>query len=84
MSFIDENYPQCLDNEYSWHCPCSRAEMEVDGKSLGFASRCWRVSENDQDLYVWGELAEEFAPILKEKLDEQNWYNEYTVIFGEF
>jgi hypothetical protein len=83
LDLINRHYPQSINPDYDGCCPCSSWEEIIDGKVFGFATRCWRVSEYDQDLYVWGDVEniEQLAIILKRKMDEQEWYNEYTIIY---
>lgn len=74
-----------LDAEYDGSCPCFEATKMIDGEALHIWGRCWRVSENAQDLYVFGTLdhaeLEQVANVIKEKLDDQHWYNPYTIIY---
>jgi hypothetical protein len=75
--------PQHLDESYVGSCPCFLADLDIDGQRLHIDGRCWRVSEHEQDLYVWGELPaedlERVGAAVKAKLDAQHWYNPYTV-----
>jgi hypothetical protein len=68
-------------------CPCFCGSIKIDGKMLYVNGKCWRVSDNDQDLYVWGEFTKkelrEYAESIKKALDAQEWYNPYTIIYEE-
>ena len=81
----NEYYPQKLDKDYDGNCPCSHFEGKIEGKKFGFHTRCWRVSNNAQDLYIWGELGKKdlykIGKALKRQLDKQKWYNSYTIIY---
>jgi hypothetical protein len=90
LRLINDTYaPQQLDPEYDGSCPCFSVQRTINGKALNIVGRCWRVSETYgmQDLYVWGELDQEdlerIALALKEKLDEQEWYQPYRIIYCE-
>lgn len=75
-----------LADDYEGSCPCAYFELE-DAEGKVFArSRCWRVSDNAQDLYVWGDHPDikSVARLLKQKLDNTKWYSPYTVIFDKF
>ena len=80
---LENKRPQSLEKDYDGHCPCSSVELEIDGFKFGYRSRCWRVSENSQDLIIWGNHPDkvELAELVKKKLDEQEWYNPYTIIY---
>lgn len=74
-------------SEYEGSCPCFWGEKIVDGETVGFHGRCWRVSDHSQDLYAWGtdkKFTKEVAQIVKKALDEQKWYNPYTIIYKKF
>lgn len=74
-----------LAEDFDGSCPCADFELS-DPKGTVYAhSRCWRISKNDQDLYVWGNHPElkKIAKLLKAKLDDTEWYNPYTLIFEE-
>ncbi len=79
------DYPQKLDKQYEGSCPCFWYDGKIDGKKISIHGRCWRVSENAQDLHISGELPKkdlkEIAEIIKSKLDAQEWYNPYTIIY---
>ncbi len=66
-------------------CPCFSGRKTIDGKKLHVWGRCWRVSENVQDLNIWSDLPtkdrNKIAHIIKKLLDEQEWYNPYTIIY---
>lgn len=74
-----------FDPDYDGACPCFYGRKVIDGDALYVNGRCWRVSSNAQDLRVSGTLdqpaLEHIAGIIKEKLDEQEWYNPYTIIY---
>ena len=78
------DYPQSLDKDYDGACPCFSVTKTIEGKRVHILGRCWRVSENMQDLYVWGNLPERdlrrVGRELKKQLDKQEWYNKYTVM----
>jgi hypothetical protein len=67
-----------LDKEADGGCPCFSAKMKVDGEPFEVWGRCWRVSENVQDLNYYG--SKEVAEAIKRCLDAQQWYNPYTLI----
>lgn len=73
------------DKHFEGLCPCFRGENTVEGKTIGFWGRCWRVSENEQDLHVFGDMDMKnkklIAKEVKRALDNQEWYNTYTLIF---
>lgn len=81
-----EHYAQSLGTDYEGSCPCGTVELKIDGYDFCFHSRCWRVSKNEQDLHIWGNHPDlkELAEAVKKNLDEQEWYNPYTIIYGEF
>lgn len=72
-------------DEYDGSCPCFEATKTLNGETVRVGGRCWRVSENEQDLYIGGTLdtatLEVIANIVKNKLDEQEWYLPYTIIY---
>lgn len=82
----NDSYAQRLGKNYDGGCPCSLVKLKVDKYTFCFHSRCWRVSNNLQDLYVWGTHPDikELAELVKENLDKQEWYNPYTIIYQEF
>jgi len=67
-----------FDKEYDGSCPCFDGILKIDGKDFAVQGRCWRVSENKQDLHYYGD--DEIANKIKEALDKQEWYNPYTLI----
>lgn len=73
------------DKDFEAACPCFMGSRLVDGKRVYVHGRCWRVSKNDQDLYVWGDLSKDeltqVAAETKRALDETKWYAPYTVIY---
>lgn len=75
------------DKNFNGACPCFNGEKTVDGKTIGFWGRCWRVSDNGQDLHVWGTIDLKnkrlIAKEVKRALDAQEWYMPYTIIFDE-
>ena len=66
-------------------CPCFNGTKIIDDEVLKVWGRCWRVSDNLQDLHIAGTLEEKdlqkIAKIIKRKLDRQKWYNPYTIIY---
>lgn len=76
------------DKYFDSSCPCFEGVKTVDNRKVYVKGRCWRVSSNDQDLYIWGDLPKEnleaIAKEIKRALDETEWYNPYTVIFKDF
>ena len=80
---VQEYWDRCFDGS----CPCFSGQKVVEGKKIGFTGRCWRVSKNDQDLYVWGEwdkkTLRKVAKEVKRALDNQKWYNPYSIIYKE-
>lgn len=87
--FIDSlpTFPQALSPVYDNCCPCSDVTAFINGAKFNFNTRCWRVSGEDdyQDLIIRSELSKEdtvkVAEALKEKLDEQEWYNPYKITY---
>ena len=65
--------------DYGGSCPCFSAKFKVNGEKCEIWGRCWRVSENTQDLHVM--MPKNIAHKVKECLDAQHWYSEYTLIF---
>lgn len=80
-----ERYCQTIDGDADMACPCGGGEVRLPDGDVNFRARCWRVSDNPQDLYVWGDhpKIEEWAAKIKENLDAQEWYNPYTIIYQE-
>lgn len=82
-----ENYgvQDYLDHDFDGACPCFEAELEVDGHKVKIVGRCWRVSENDQDLIVETDhpAARQIAEAIKRPLDAQEWYSQYTVVLAD-
>lgn len=80
-----ERYAQHL-GDFDGSCPCGGASIKLPAGTVNFHARCWRVSENAQDLYVWGNhpKIEYWAEKIKENLDKQEWYNPYTIIYSKF
>lgn len=83
----EEHYAQRLGSKggFDGGCPCATVKLKVDGHDFCFRSRCWRVSHNVQDLYVWGDhpKLKKLAEAVKKNLDAQEWYNPYTIIYQE-
>ena len=73
------------ESDYIGSCPCFRGEKIIDGEQIGVWGRCWRVSDNAQDLYVYGnhpkEILKQVAQKTKRALDETEWYSPYTIIY---
>lgn len=82
----DSDYAFNLADDFEGACPCADFKLTDDRGTVYAHSRCWRVSDNAQDLYVWGEhpLTKSIARALKKSLDSTEWYNPYTIIFEEF
>lgn len=80
------DYAFSLADDFEGACPCAEFKLTDDKGTVHAQSRCWRVSDNDQDLYVWGEHPEKekIAKALKKSLDATEWYNPYTIIMEEF
>lgn len=80
------NYIFSLATDDDGSCPCADFSFKDDRGTVKAHSRCWRVSDNSQDLYVWGEHPniKEIAQALKEALDKTEWYNPYTIIMEEW
>lgn len=72
--------------DYDGHCPCAEFKLTDERGTVYAHSRCWRVSKNDQDLYVWGDHPQlkTVARSLKKELDLTKWYNPYTIIYEEW
>jgi hypothetical protein len=67
-----------LSSDYDGACPCFWSDIELDDAKFKCHGRCWRVSENGQDLHYSGD--KEIAEKVKEALDYQKWYQNYTLI----
>lgn len=80
------DYPFELADDYDGSCPCADFKFVDDKGTVEAHSRCWRVSDNEQDLYVWGDHPQikTIAKALKKKLDKTKWYNPYTIIYEEW
>jgi len=84
-----ENYKMqsFWDKAYEGACPCFSGQKTVEGKTIGFWGRCWRVSEYQQDLHVFGTMTigdkKIIAKEVKRALDAQEWYSDYTLIFDK-
>jgi len=78
--------PQSIDKDYDGGCLCGGGEVELPQGVVGFHARCWRVSENVQDLHIWGTHPDlkDWAKKIKKALDDQEWYNPYTIIYDKF
>lgn len=74
------------DKDSDGACPCFGGKRMEDGKTVNVRGRCWRVSDNDQDLYVWGDHLDlkAIAKETKRALDETGWHNPYTIIYEKF
>ena len=72
---------ELFDKKYEGACPCFSGSINVDGKPFDVWGRCWRTSENLQDLHYFGD--KEIAEAVKRCLDAQEWYNPYTLIKSE-
>lgn len=74
------------DKDFEGGCPCFGGKRTENGKTINVHGRCWRVSKNLQDLYVWGNhpQLELIAQETKRALDETEWYNPCTIIYEEF
>ena len=75
------------DDTYDGACPCFSGEKTIDGKKVKVWGRCWRVSDNRQDLIMYAEdrkLLKVIAKEVKRALDAQKWYNPYTLIVKDF
>lgn len=79
-------WPFELASAYEGSCPCARFVLKDDEGTVYAHSRCWRVSDSDQDLYIWGKhpKIKSIAKALKKALDETKWYNPYTIKMEEF
>jgi len=68
-------------------CPCFEGKVKLKEGTLHVWGRCWRVSENQQDLHVWGTLKrpqlEKVGKVVKRLLDKQKWYSSYKLIYGK-
>lgn len=80
------DYAFNLATDYEGSCPCADFTLKDELGTVYARSRCWRVSNNTQDLYIWGEHPQikEIAEALKHSLDETKWYNPYTIIYEKF
>jgi len=85
-TFVDDEWgiQKFLDKRHNGSCPCFSCRHMIERKVLHVWGRCWRVSDNAQDLHVWGSLAKEdlivIGKLIKKCLDKQKWYNKYTLI----
>ena len=70
-----------FETENDGGCPCFSASFVVDGKLNEVHGRCHRVSQNVQDLHFFGDI--EIGNAIKSCLDEQQWYNSYTLIIHD-
>ena len=79
---IEENggwgIQQLFEKDYEGGCPCFGGKFIVDGKVNEVWGRCWRVSDNVQDLNFYGDI--KIGKAIKKCLDKQEWYNKYTLI----
>lgn len=75
-----------LATDFGGACPCAYFKFTDDNGTVYAHSCCWRVSENGQDLYVWGEHKniKSIAKALKKALDDTKWYQPYTIIFKDY
>ena len=83
----EEHYGQKIyDPDFEGTCPCADGDVIVDNYPVHFWSRCWRVSDNAQDLYVFTDhpKIKTIAKAVKKNLDAQEWYNPYTIITGKY
>ena len=80
------DYAFDLAHDYEGICPCADFKFTDDKGTVYAHSRCWRVSDNGQDLYVWGKhpRLKAIAKALKKQLDDTKWYSHYTIIYGDF
>ncbi len=87
QSLDDYEVQRFFDDRYEGDCLCFSGVKTVAGESLGVLGRCWRVSENQLDLYIGGtldrETLEQVATIIKRKLEEQLGYGSYTIIYED-
>lgn len=67
-----------FEDDYDGACPCFSGEFILDDEHCEVWGRCWRVSDNSQDLHVM--MPKEVAKAIKRCLDAQKWYNKYTII----
>jgi len=72
---------ELFDKNYDGGCPCFSGEFDVGGKKQEVWGRCWRVSDNTQDLHFFGDI--EIGKAIKKCLDAQKWYNKYTLIIHD-
>lgn len=82
------SHPQELDKEWGGSCPCFYYEGKLMGKNLIIQGRCWRVSQyGQQDLHIDGDLSRRelrlIGNAIKEKLDAQEWYGSYVIIYNK-
>ena len=80
------DYAFDLAHDYEGICPCADFKFTDDKGTVYAHSRCWRVSDNGQDLYVWGKhpRLKAIAKALKKQLDDTKWHSHYTIIYGDF
>lgn len=83
----DYGMQQYWEDDYDGSCPCFSGTKKLDEGIVGVWGRCWRVSDNSQDLHIWGTIPEKdikkIARLVKRSLDAQKWYNKYTIIYDE-
>lgn len=80
---IKDNSPQSLDGNYEGSCPCSWISVKIGRYKFDYTTRCWRISDNPQDLIISSKHPDkiELAEAIKKELDKQEWYNPYTIIY---
>lgn len=80
------DYAFDLAHDFDGGCPCADFKLKDDKGTVQAHSRCWRVSDDVQDLYVWGDHPKllSIAEVLKKSLDKTEWYNPYTIKLEEF
>ena len=79
-------YPQELDRDWDGSCPCFVAFVYIGNEALCIEGRCWRVSSSVQqemhlDAYLPQNELSKIGVALKKKLDAQQWYNTYRVVY---
>lgn len=68
-----------FDTAFGGSCPCADGIFIVDGKKNRATSRCWRVSESNQDFHFYGDR--EIGKAIWHCLNKQRWYDRYTLIW---
>lgn len=90
-SFIEKirtiDYPFSLDRKFEGNCPCFYIKKTFEGKTVILDGHCWRTCSECPGcgIHVRGTLAKcqlkHIARELKKRLDEQDWYGEWSIVY---